>query len=82
MLLVIANIPSSRILSTLKMEATLSAETSGLTSATWRHIPEDGILNKTTFLRILHILLELKFIDDGIIIKLLFWILSIGLSFY
>jgi hypothetical protein len=39
-----ANVPSSLIRSTLKMEAIRSSETSVLTRATRRHIIEDGIL--------------------------------------
>jgi hypothetical protein len=39
------NVPSSLILSTLRMEAIRSSETSARTRATLRHIPEDGILH-------------------------------------
>jgi hypothetical protein len=38
-------VPSSLIVSTLKMEVTCSFETSVLTKPTWYHIPEDGILH-------------------------------------
>jgi hypothetical protein len=43
-LLVIANIPSSLLVSTLMVEAICSSETSVLTRVTWHRIPEDGIL--------------------------------------
>jgi hypothetical protein len=45
--LVNANVdPTSLILFILMMEAILSSETSGLTRATRRHIPEDGIFHR------------------------------------
>jgi hypothetical protein len=40
-----ANVPSSLILVTLMMAALSSSETSVLTIATWRTIPEDAILH-------------------------------------
>jgi hypothetical protein len=63
-LLVTASVvPSSLILVTLKMEAIRSSETSVLTRAKWRHIPEDGI-PKALFFCMMY--------TDGLIIVLLF----------
>jgi hypothetical protein len=45
LLLVTANVPSSLILFAIMMEAVRSSETSVLTRATRRHIPEGGILH-------------------------------------
>jgi hypothetical protein len=50
-LLVTANVPSLPIPVTLMMEALRSSETSVLTRATWRNIPEDGVLLKLYFLK-------------------------------
>jgi hypothetical protein len=38
-------IPSPLIIFTLMIEAIRSFETSALTGAIWRHVPEDGILH-------------------------------------
>jgi hypothetical protein len=46
-LLVTDNVPSSPIFVTLMMEVLNSSETSVLTSATWRTIPQDGTLENT-----------------------------------
>jgi hypothetical protein len=51
-LLVTANVfPSSPILVTLMIEATLSSETPVLTKVTGRHISEDGILRKRLIMK-------------------------------
>jgi hypothetical protein len=49
--LVSANVPSLLIIFTLMIKTTCSFEMSVLTGATWRHIPEDGILQAVIILR-------------------------------
>jgi hypothetical protein len=45
-LLVTASVPISPIVFTLMTEELVSSETSALIGATWRNIPEDGILRR------------------------------------
>jgi hypothetical protein len=49
-LLVTADVRISRILSTLKVEATLSSETSFLTRSIRSHIQEDSVLQNVLFM--------------------------------
>jgi hypothetical protein len=54
--LVVDNVPSSRVFVTLMMEALSSSETSVLTTATLRNIPEEAILHRSNYFQLLSFL--------------------------